>query len=160
MLRRWYCATKCWCAMCRNYSQSRALQAGFLIPTALFIVVALGALAIAIARMAGSANSMALREALSAQAFFAAESATQLGLYNLYNGATTRAQTTANCTSLDVASQAFNVAGLKACSVTFDCATTTDASNTRSFYLITATASCGSADLATSRVLTVKASMQ
>lgn len=147
--------------MCPNiYTNIRAYQAGFLIPTALFIVVALGALAISIARMAGSANSMALREALSAQAFFAAESGIQLGLYNLYNGATTRAQTTANCTSLDVASQSFNVAGLKACSVSFDCATTTDAGNTRSFYLITASASCGSGDLATSRVLNVKASMQ
>ena len=79
-------------------------QRGFLIPTALFIVVALGALAISIARMAGSANSIALREALSAQAFFAAESGAQLALYNLFNGATTRAQTTTNCSTIDVVS--------------------------------------------------------
>ncbi len=135
-------------------------QAGFLIPTALFIIVALGALAISIARMAGSANSMALREALSAQAFFAAESGIQLGLYNLYNGATTRAQTTANCSTLDAATRTFNATGLKACSLVFDCATTTDAGNTRSFYLVSVTANCGSGDLATSRVLNVKASMQ
>ncbi|MEY4590984.1 MAG: hypothetical protein RL497_3060 [Pseudomonadota bacterium] len=136
------------------------IQRGFLIPTALFIVVALGALAISIARISGSANSMALREALSTQAFFAAESAVQLALYNLYNGATTRTQTTANCTTLDTASQNFTVTGLSACTAVFDCATTIDAANTRSFYLITTTASCGSGDLATSRVISVKANMQ
>lgn len=147
--------------MSHNYLRIHLkFERGFLIPVALFIVVALGALAISIARMAGSANSMALREALSAQAFFAAESGIQLALYNLYNSATTRAQTTTNCSTLDVASQSFNVSGLKACSVAFDCATTTDTGNTRSFYLITATASCGSGDLATGRVLNVKASMQ
>ncbi|HEY6528993.1 MAG TPA: MSHA biogenesis protein MshP [Cellvibrionaceae bacterium] len=136
------------------------LERGFLVPTALFIVVGLGALAISIARMAGSANSMALREALSAQAFFAAESGVQLALYNLYNGATTRALANTNCSTLDVASRTFTSVGLKACTVVFDCATTTDTGNTRSFYLITATASCGSSDLATSRVLNVKAIMQ
>jgi MSHA biogenesis protein MshP len=126
----------------------------------LFIIVALGALSISIARMAGSANSMALREALSAQAFFAAESGIQLAVYSLYNAATTRAQTTANCSTLDAATQNFDVTGLKACALVFDCATTTDTGNTRSFYLITATASCGSGDLLTSRTLSVKASMQ
>lgn len=144
----------------KYYLANSRLQQGFLVPTALFIIVALGALAISIARMAGSANSMALREALSAQAFLAAESGIQLAVYTLYNGATTRAQTTANCTSLDAASQNFNVAGLKACSVAFDCATTTDSGNTRSFYLVGATATCGSGDLLTSRTISVKASMQ
>lgn len=147
--------------MSRNICKDKInFERGFLVPTALFIVVGLGALAISIARMAGSANSMALREALSAQAFFAAESGVQLGLYNLYNGATTRALATTNCATLDAASRTFTSVGLKACTVVFDCATTTDAGNTRSFYLITATASCGSSDLATSRVLNVKASMQ
>ncbi|RZA08156.1 MAG: hypothetical protein EOO68_02445 [Moraxellaceae bacterium] len=147
--------------MSRNICKDKInFERGFLVPTALFIVVGLGALAISIARMAGSANSMALREALSAQAFFAAESGIQLALFNLYNGATTRALATTNCSTLDVASRTFTPVGLKACTVVFDCATTTDTGNTRSFYLITATASCGSSDLATSRVLNVKASMQ
>jgi MSHA biogenesis protein MshP len=135
-------------------------QQGFLIPLAMFIVVVLGLLATTISKLAGSAQNLALREDISTQALFAAESAANLALYNLFLSASTRAQTTTNCTAINGSSRSFTATGLNGCSVSWSCAVTTDTGNTQSFYRITSAVSCGSGNLSAQRTLVVSAKMQ
>ena len=135
-------------------------QKGFLIPLALFIVVVLGLLAYAITRLTGSAQNLALREAIATEALFAAESTANIALYKLFLNASTRAQTTTNCSAINNTTQSFTATGLKGCSVLITCAVTTDAANTKSFYRLTQAASCGSDNLSGQRTIVVSAVMQ
>lgn len=144
----------------RVYSEGCHTQRGFLIPMALFIVVVLGLLAVTISKLAGSAQNIALREDITAQAFFAGESAANLALYKLFLSATTRAQTSSNCSTINGASQAFTATGLKGCAAVWTCVAATDAANTKSFYRITSAATCGSGNLAAERTIVVTAVKQ
>lgn len=135
-------------------------QQGYLIPLALFIVVGLGILAIAITKIAASAHHLAIREDIATQAFFAAESGSQLAIYNLFLSASTRAHTTNNCTNIHGSNRNLTAEGVNNCSLSFTCSKTDNATNTQSFYNITSKASCGSGKLSAVRTITVTAKMQ
>lgn len=145
---------------CSRPPAFRVFQKGYLIPLALFIVVGLGILAIAISKLAASAHNLALREDIATQAFFAAESGSQLAIYSLFLSAASRTQTTSNCTNLNGSTRNLTATGVNNCTLSFTCSKTDNTQDTQSFYRITSSASCGSGALSAVRSITVSAKMQ
>ena len=139
--------------MCLEFStyERGHVQSGFMMPLALFIVIGLGALAIAISRMGSGNYSSAVQEALSVQAFFAAESGAQYGLHRLLFDVSSKADADARCAAINGASLIFVVAGLRDCSVQLSCTTVSNSGDSAGVYRIQSTSSCGSAALLAQR---------
>ena len=142
--------------MCPNINK----QDGFLIPMAMFIVVGMVALAVAIARMGSASFSAAVLEGISAQALYAAESGAYYAMNQLVFDVNTRSVSDANCTSLNGSSLSFNVSGLNNCTTQISCSVATDSGNTSSYYSIQSAAQCGGGDLRSERTVEVNAVMQ
>jgi MSHA biogenesis protein MshP len=134
-----------------------AAQAGFLMPLALFIVVGLGALALAISRMGSSNFSAAVQEALSVQAFYAAESGIQYGMNRLLFDAVDKNAVNTRCSSVNGATVTFNVAGLRDCSVLLNCNTVSNTGDSAGIYRLQSSATCGSDSLQAQRSLVAAA---
>lgn len=138
-------------------------QNGFLMPLAIFILVAMGFFAITIARLTGQTAIATTQEQISSASFYAAESGAQFGMNQLfYDTASviTRAAVDANCAALDGSTFAFSVNGLKGCSATVACARSVDPANTTSFYRLRSRASCGSGNVVAQRTVEVSAYMK
>lgn len=133
---------------------------GFLIPLSAILVVGLSFLALAILRFSAVNAGMSVVEGLSLQAFYAAESGAQYAMNQIFFNANTRAVADANCNAVNNASLAFNVVGLRGCTVLISCSITVDAGNTTSFYLVNSAGTCGSGDLIGERVVEVSAFFQ
>ena len=149
--------------MYRNRSSSLSsnprLQRGFLIPLAMFIIMVIGVLSLAISRMGSNAKSTSILEAISSQAFYAAETGAQLAMHEIYFNAADVTTADANCSSLDArANLDLAVPGLAGCSVAFSCTLST--SGVTSVYDIEANASCGSGDYRANRAIAVSAYME
>lgn len=135
-------------------------QRGFLIPLALFIVVVMGLLALALTRMSTQAGLASAQELLSLQAFYAGESGAQQGMNQLYPPAdpnlNIRDDVNARCDGV-VRTLAFaGVTGLSGCSaaVSCNCVSCTPAAAT-SFYTITSVGSCNAGTLSATRTIRV-----
>src|SRR5690606_3795973 len=127
-------------------------QAGFLIPLAIFIVVVMGLLALALARTTTQTGLATAQELLSLQAFYAAESGAQHGLNWLFspdvdpssigyrNGVDSRCE--GYVENLNFA----GVTGLASCSAAVTCECEDDCPPTAptNFYTITSEGRCGS----------------
>lgn len=132
------------------------LEQGFLMPMALFIVIGLGTLALAMSRMGAGSLSAAVQESLSAQAFYAAESGAQYGMHALLFDTADRAQADTRCTSLAGSVLNFSTRGLAACSAAIDCSAISNTGPVR-VYQIESAASCGSGDFLSQRTVAVAA---
>lgn len=148
-------------------------QQGFLLPLAIFIVVVMGIFALVMSRNSIQTSTSFTLEAVSAQAFYAAESGTQRAMQTLFfPNANSRQQVDARCATLNTTHN-FTVPGLRGCSAVVTC-TCTYADNagsncapgtaanytsaapqnmTTSFYTITSTATCGSGTLRAERTI-------
>jgi MSHA biogenesis protein MshP len=140
------------------YPNLKNKQRGFLIPVALFIVIGLGALAVAIARMGAGTQSAVIQEAISVQALLAADSGVQYALNQLLFDATSRTQVDARCIAIDPQSISFIAVGLAGCIATLDCQQVSNTGGTARIYQLQSSAVCGSGDLMTHRIVAVKAS--
>lgn len=152
-------------------------QQGFLMPLAIFIVVVMGTFALVIARNTIQTGTSATQEAISTQAFYAAESGAQQGMQVLFyptaSGATiARQQVDGRCVGMNTTYN-LNVPGLKSCSVVVTCScqyqdettcaptavsnytSTSPAINLKltSFYKVSSAATCGSGNLRAVRTI-------
>ncbi len=150
--------------MCLERSRARSRgasplrrQSGFLVPLALVIVVGLGALAVAMSRLGAQSGGSAFREALSVQAFFAAESGVQYAMGRLFYPNASRAGADAACAAIEGSSLSLDTEGLRACTAELSCSQSSDATNSISFYTVSASATCGAGELQSERVIQASA---
>lgn len=146
--------------MFRNAPTSPHSHAGFLLPLALILLVGISFMAIAVSRLSGQTGTHATVEGLSVQAFYAAESAAQVGMSRLLYNVTTRAQADVNCANMSGVTVNYSVTGLSLCSATLSCLRTIDAGDTTSYYRINSVGRCGVAQLLGEREIEIAASMQ
>lgn len=135
-------------------------QQGFLLPIAMFILVALGALALTVARFSGQASIAGVQEGVSLQAFYAAESGAQYAMSQLYyvasgGSAIDRVAVATNCASVNGDTINFSGAGLNNCSTSIVCSASSDAGSATSFFTIASAAVCGVGEVSASRTLEV-----
>lgn len=122
-------------------------------PLALFILVGLGALAIAISRLSAGQFSSAVQETLSVQAFYAAESAAQVAMNRILFNAANKANTDLNCAAVNGSTVNFSAVGLRECSARLACAAVSNTGDTAGIYRIESTATCGGGTLMGARRL-------
>jgi MSHA biogenesis protein MshP len=132
-------------------------QQGFLIPLSLILIVGLAALAIAMSKMSAQAGGSSIREAVSLQAFYGAESAAQFAMNQVMYPNASRANADLACASVDGSSLSFSVNGLNNCSSTISCSQSTNPENTLSYYRIQTSASCGAGQIFSQRSILVTA---
>jgi len=133
-------------------SPNVARQQGFLIPLALFILVGMAALSIAVVRMSASSNTQSFQELLSVQTFYAADSGAQLAMNQVLFPSATRSVGDAACTAMVGVTST-----ILSCSVTRSCSLAVDSTGTNSVYTIESTASCGAGDMASERTIRASA---
>ena len=135
----------------------RNVQQGFLMPLAAFILVTMAFFAAALWRHTALTSIASTQEFITVQAFYAAESGAQAGMSQLfYNTVSPITRTSADAACGAISNPpAFNVNGLKGCSVSLSCVVATDAGNTTSFYRIRSDATCGSGGVTAQRSVEV-----
>lgn len=146
----------------KKISKDLRLQRGFLLPLALFIIIGMGVLALAISRTSEQTNSSSIQEFSNIQAFYAAESGAQRGMKVLFFRPIERKTIDGECATMAINHNFSGVDGLKACVVQVNCTcryrndnvcNTGVATNydknvaspgvAKSFYTITSVGSCG-----------------
>jgi MSHA biogenesis protein MshP len=156
-----------------HLKKSPKQQQGFLLPLAIFIVVVMGVFALVLSRNTIQATTSSVQEAVSTQAFYAAESGAQRGMQVLFFDETlalTRQAVDARCVGLNE-TITYTVPGLNNCSAVVACtcryqnaaacapataanyAANAPINNLTSFYNITSTATCGSGNLDAERTI-------
>ncbi len=155
--------------MSRNSNHTRdknacigRLQKGFMIPLALFIIIALSALALALTKMNSQASTSVVIEGVSLQAFFSAETGAQYAMHQLLFNVTNRSAADTNCTNMPATISGFphvSAIGLQNCSVSISCSRASVSGNPTSFYTIQSTGICGSGVLTAERTIEVNAYM-
>ena len=113
-----------------------ALQKGVGLPMAIFIIVILSFLVVAITQLEQRTGESVSMSVLSSRAFYAAESGAQVALAKLFPPGTDN-----TCTAVDGDQYQFNQPGLTNCSATINCAVETVAAE--SYFTITSTGMCG-----------------
>ena len=137
----------------------RRRQQGFLIPLALFIVIVLGFLALAISRMGVQTQLSSAQELVSTQAFYAAESGAQAGMQQLFfPDDTDRVAVGARCAAMNLSPAIDAAPGLGGCTVTVTCSCDNCAANApTNYYTITSVGTCGSGVTSANRRIRVGA---
>lgn len=161
---------------CLERHSSRLTQQGFLIPVAAFIVVIMTIFAATLTRTSSTSNAAFVQEAVSLQAFYAAESGAQAGMSRLfYPEPANRLAADSRCAS-GVANTQTDPAGFQGCNIEVTCsclyedgsacnvstAGNYDGSNGRfySFYTLRSEAQCGVNPLNAIRTIEVSAYMR
>lgn len=139
------------------YSRGLVKQHGFLLPVALMLVVGIAALAIGISKLNSQSSVSSFREAISLQAFYAAESGMQYGMNQVMYPTADRTQSTTNCATLSGRSITFTATGLNGCVVDISCASSINDADTTTFFELSSSASCGSGELLSERVIRASA---
>ncbi len=139
----------------RRSLPNRDRQGGFLIPVAAMIVVGVAALALAISRITSQSSQASVVEGISMQAFYAAESGAYYGMSRLMFDVTSRAVADTNCTAVNGSTLNYSANGLQACSATITCSTASVGGSPLSFYTIRSSASCGSNEIFSQRIVEV-----
>lgn len=142
--------------MFRNISHRH--QDGFLLPVALFLVIAIAALAVGVSRLSSQATSATFREGIAMQTLYAAESGMQWGMNQLFFPDASRSTATTNCGAIedpdpDQSELQFNVTGLQACTVDLSCTAAINRGNTISYFTLRSAATCGSGELLSERII-------
>lgn len=122
-------------------------------PLALFILVGLGALALTISRLSSGQFSSAVQETLSVQAFYAAESASQLAISRILFNIATKADADLNCANVDGDNIDFSAPGISDCSVQLTCTAIANTGEPAGIYQVESTAVCGGGNLLAERRL-------
>ena len=147
--------------MCPNraarFARHPLYQRGFLMPLAMFILVALASLAIAANRLNSSSFSSSVQTAINVQSLYAADSGAQYAAHKLLFDVSSPAQADANCTAPNGDSLSYSAAGLKGCSASLSCTPINNTGENRRLYDLIATATCGSDTLTAERSIAVKA---
>lgn len=134
-------------------------QQGFLIPLAIFIVVAMGVLALTISRFSSATFSSAVQEVLSVQTLYAADSAAQYGVHSVTFDVANRAVADTRCTALNGTALNFSGASLNSCSAQLTCERVTNVGGGVRVYRIESTAECGAGNLTSLRRVEVGAQL-
>lgn len=130
-------------------------QAGFLMPLAIFILVGASVLAVAISRLMTQASDASFREAISAQAFYAAESSAELMLHQILYPAADKTIATNQCSSINNTS-----IDLLNCTAQLTCSDSQSADSTINYYTVTSAVSCGAGSLLSERSIEMTAFLQ
>ena len=138
----------------------RRRMRGFLVPTALFVVVGAAALAAAMAQMAASSRSAAVLYALNSQAFYAADAGLQRAMTSLYAGGETLSAVSAQCSTVNGASVNFTVPGLQGCSSQLGCSQRQSDDGLVHVYSLLSISQCGSGSFEVGRRLAMESYMQ
>lgn len=148
-------------------------QRGFLLPVAVFLLVAMGVLALALWRTTAGSNLSAVQEVISVQSFYAAESGAQRAMAQLFfPSGDIRQQIDQRCAAMPLAIS-FTATGLNQCSAQVSCLCryddasacdpTVDANygptgdTAASFYQLTSVGRCGSGGVSAVRRVEVEA---
>ncbi|MDG9670196.1 hypothetical protein ONV78_20835 [Hahella sp. CR1] len=128
----------------------RQRQAGLGLPAALFVIVILGLLVVAITELERSTAEGVSMDILSTRAFYAAETGAQAALGRLFpaGGADN------NC-SVGFPDLNFTADGLTGCSASVVCLT--DSAGGDDYFTLRSTGSCGGGDETASRTIEVRA---
>ncbi len=137
--------------MCPEHMSSRR-QTGIGLPAALFVIVVLALVAVAITELERSSAESFSFNVLSQRAFYAAESGAQIGLNRLFPPG--GAASDCNNSYFGV-TQTFSQAGLQGCSVNVACRA--DTVGTETVYTLTATGQCGAGADSAIRIVEVRA---
>ncbi|WP_183910206.1 hypothetical protein [Simiduia aestuariiviva] len=132
-------------------------------PLAIFIIVVMGGLALAISRNVAQTTNSAVQSIVSIQAFYAADTGAQWGMNRMFydtSATLTRAQVDAGCNAVHGQSLSFSTSGLNNCQTQLSCSVSTDPSNTTSYYVISSAAQCGDAAISSQRSVEVSAFMR
>lgn len=156
------------------YSKQYDRQQGFLMPLALFIIVALGGMSLMVSKKVSQSTSSYLLDGISTQAFYAAESGAQAGMHTLFFLDTDRQLVDGRCAAMSI-SQTLDVNGLKNCTVTVSCTchyennASCDSNNSanylgltgigHSFYTIESHGQCGAAPVVSMHNIEVGATL-
>ncbi len=132
-------------------------------PVAIFILLAMGVFALKLGRTIAQTAALTPQELISVNAFYAADSAAQYALRQIfYSGAATltRAAADGACNAVDGGSLGYAGAGLNNCRVGLACTIASDAANSTSFYTVTSAATCTLGAVSAQRSVQVSAFMQ
>lgn len=129
-------------------------------PLAAIIVVGVSLLAISISRISGQSATATVQEGLAVQAYYAADSAAQYAMNQLFFTASDKATVDANCVGVSGANLNYSATGLAVCSSTISCSVSSSPGNATSYYLITSAASCGTGNSFAERTIAVSAFME
>lgn len=152
-------------------------QQGFLIPLAIFIVVVMGFMALALSRSSTLSHQGFTQELLSTQAFYAAETSTQRAMQTLFfPSANSRQAADTRCAALTTTYNFSAIDGLQLCQSQVSCAcvyqnnqacsatTATNyaatASTHTSIYTLTSDATCGTGSINASRQIRASAFLE
>ena len=138
-------------------------QRGFLMPLAIFILVATGFFAVTISRVTGQTAIATTQEGISIAAFYAAESGAQYAMNQLFYDTAaliSRASVDNQCVAVNGGNIAFTVAGLNGCSAAISCTRTIDVADTTSYYRLLSQATCGTGAISAQRSIEVSAVMK
>lgn len=128
-------------------------QAGFLMPLALFVVLAIASQAFVMMKSTGGSYNAAVQEAVSVQSFYAAESGAQYALHKLLFDTNTAAEMTEKCMALGATDLPFSVPGLDSCSAFVRCAVQQLAADEPAIVTLKSAGECGGGDLKARRTL-------
>jgi MSHA biogenesis protein MshP len=149
-------------------------QQGFLLPVALFIIVVIGGMALMVSKKVSESTATYIISAVSTQAFYAAESGAQAGMYDLFFIDTDRQLVDGRCAAMAI-SQVLSVQGVTNCTIAVSCrchyenGNSCDETNSanylgssgsnNSFYTLNAQSSCGSDPATSQHLIEVGASL-
>lgn len=130
----------------------RHRQSGSSLVMALFIIVLMSVLILALGRQLISASNAVSIEVQGNRAFNAAQSGLQLGLVQLFP-----INTTASCAAV-TASFSFSQPGLQSCTATLSCLRVNNPdATTRPLYRLTSAGRCQTGEITSSRVVVMEA---
>lgn len=136
-----------------NQSSFPRKQGGFLLPVALFIIVVMGFASLALWRTTSQSSIASVQEVVTVQALYAAESAIQRGLNDLfYPNANARPPVDNRCNNLNVTLDFAGVEGLNLCSASVQCELAEPG-----IYNLQAIGECGTGNTRAERSLDVQA---
>jgi MSHA biogenesis protein MshP len=133
---------------------TRYQQAGSSLVRALFIIVLMSVLLLALGRQLISSSTSVSIEVQGNRAFNAAQSGLQLGLAQLFP-----LNTTASCAAV-AASFSFSQPGLQSCTATLSCSQVDNPDNptpSRPLFRLSSAGSCEAGDIRSSRVVVMEA---
>lgn len=135
-------------------------QAGFLMPLALFVVLAIASLAFVMTKSTGGSFNAAVQEAVSVQSFYAAESGAQYALHKLLFDTNTAAEMTDKCARFGATKLPFSVPGLDNCSAYVRCAVHELTAGEPAIVTLKSSGECGGGDLKARRTLAYSVGLQ
>ncbi len=121
-------------------------------PVAMFIMVGMAALALAMTRISTSTFVGVAQESISVQAFYAADSGAAYAVHRLLFNAAAAAELDSRCSAINGSNLDFNAPGLQNCSATFSCIKA-GSLNGEEIFTLRSSARCGSGSLGAERVV-------